>query len=164
MKVLVTDYSFNASSKTVTFNSYTNIELNRLLLITNATRNTIIYNFANPTLGGTIAGNILTLATSTAGMSSDDKLQIFYENEDTPATDQMITLLNRIVASLRGAQNVDSSDRLRMTLDAITITPTVNANSNTDLVTLFSVANMREMMYILDRTNFGSSIRPLIQN
>jgi len=90
MKVLVTNYTFNASAKTVTFNSYSNIELNRLLLITNATRNTIIYNFASPALGGTVSGNTITLLTDTSMMANDDKLQIFYGNEDTPATDQLI--------------------------------------------------------------------------
>lgn len=162
MKVLVTDYSFNASSKTVTFNEYTNIELNRLLLITNATRNTIIYNFANPVLGGTVTGNVLTLASSTVGMSSDDKLQIFYENEDVPASDEALAILKKIVGSLRGTQNVDSSDRMRIVVDAFVPGVTV---STSQLTTLTNAGfDLRELLYTLDRTNFGTSIRPLIQS
>ena len=160
MKVLVTNYTFNASAKTVTFNSYSTLELNRLLLITNATRNTIIYNFASPALGGTVSGNTITLLTDTTIMNDNDKLQIFYENEDTPATDQMITLLNRIVGSLRGAQNVDNSDRQRITVDAINASVSVNS-SRLDSVTN-SNFDFRELLYLLDRTNFGSSIRPLL--
>lgn len=157
MKVLVTDYNFNASAKTVRFNGYSNIDLNRLLLITNATRNTIIYNFASPALGGVVTGNTITLTTDTSMMADNDKLQIFYENEDTPATDQMITLLNRIVASLRGAQNVDNNDRIRVALDASNI-----GNYPANLVQMFSTADFRDFLYAMDRTNFGASIRPLI--
>lgn len=158
MKVLVTNYTFNASAKTVTFNSYSTIELNRLLLITNATRNTIIYNFASPALGGTVSGNTITLLTDTSMMNSGDKLQIFYENEDVPATDQMVSILNRIVYSLRGAQNVDNNDRIRVALDA----------NNTGIYgaglqyTTTSNFDFREMHYHIDRTNFGSSIRPFL--
>lgn len=157
MKVLVTDYNFNASAKTVRFNGYSNIDLNRLLLITNATRNTIIYNFASPALGGVVTGNTVTLTTDTSMMTDNDKLQIFYENEDTPATDQMITILNRIVASLRGPQNVDSSDRIRMTLDAQNI-----GNFPANIAQMYSTADVRDFLFAMDRTNFGASIRPLI--
>lgn len=159
MKVLVTNYTFDASAKTVRFNSYSTIELDRLLLITNATRNTIIYNFASPALGGVVSGNTITLTTNTSMMANTDKLQIFYENEDTPATDQMITILNRIVYSLRGAQNVDNNDRIRVNLDGAGTTVTAAATINNITNSSF---DFREFLYSMDRTNFGSSIRPLI--
>jgi len=159
MKVLVTNYTFNASAKTVTFNSYANVDQNRILLITNATKNTIIYNFASPALGGAVAGNVLTLNTNTAGMTNSDTLQIFYENEDTPATDQMITLLNRVVASLRGAQNVDNNDRIRVALDGSNTTVTAAASLNNITNSSF---DFRDFLYAMDRTNYGASIRPLI--
>ena len=37
------------------------VDLNQLLLITNVTKNIIIYNFADSTLGGTINNNVLSL-------------------------------------------------------------------------------------------------------
>lgn len=79
MKRLVATYSFNASAKTITFPGFTTLELERILIITNVTRNTIIYNFAST--GGTVSGNILTLSSSlnTTGMANTDKLQIFYD-------------------------------------------------------------------------------------
>lgn len=157
MKVLVTNYTFNASAKTISFNNYSTIDLSRLLLITNATRNTIIYNFASPALGGTVRGNTITLNTSTVGMLNTDALQIFYENEDVAATDEAVVLLRRIMSSLRGAQNVDSQDRMRVALDVSNI-----GNFPSNLAALYGTADIREMLYTLDRTNFGSSIRPLL--
>jgi len=43
MKTLITNYTFDASAKTISFDDYTGIDLNRVLLITNVTTNTIIY-------------------------------------------------------------------------------------------------------------------------
>ena len=79
MKVLFTDYTFNSTNKTVTFNTKNVINLNNILLITNVTRNIIIYNFANPSLGGTLSNNVLTLTYNTTTMSSSDLLQIFLD-------------------------------------------------------------------------------------
>lgn len=79
MKQLVENYSFNKTSKTVTFSDFSTIDLDRILLVTNVTRNIIIYNFADPATGGTVATNVLTLTYDTSAMSNTDKLQIFYE-------------------------------------------------------------------------------------
>ena len=73
-------------------------DLQQLLVITNTTSNQIIYNFADPAYSGTTVTfnrandnnfitaldntdgiTTITLATSTAGQSSSDKLQIFFE-------------------------------------------------------------------------------------
>jgi len=58
MKILYEDYTFNAAAKTVTFNTLSSINLEQLLLITNVTTNTIIYNFANSSLGGVVNDNV----------------------------------------------------------------------------------------------------------
>lgn len=155
MKVLVTNYTFNAIAKTVTFNSYSTLELNRLLLITNATRNTIIYNFASPALGGVVTGNIIRLTADTSTMQNTDKLQIFYENEDSPVSDEAIALLRRITASLRGVQNVDSSDRQRVAIDSIPQTAITYQN-------MFSGVDQREEVYVAAQTAFGTNKRPLL--
>lgn len=88
MKRLITNYTFNAATKTVTFAQYGTIELNRVLLITNTTDNIIIYNFADTTKGGTVATNVLTLEYDTAGMDNADALQIYY---DAPEDRSIIT-------------------------------------------------------------------------
>lgn len=82
MKIQVTNYTFDKTAKTVTFTDYTTIRLDSLLLITNVTDNVIIYNFANPLLGGTVSGNVLTLTYNTSSMDNADKLQIFYDDSD----------------------------------------------------------------------------------
>jgi len=86
MKQIIQTYTFLASAKTVTFTELDSISLERILLITNTTKNTIIYNFADSTKGGTVTGNILTLATSTTGMSDTDKLNIVYDEGSRDVT------------------------------------------------------------------------------
>lgn len=154
MKVLITNYTFNPVLKTVTFNSLQTLELNRLLLITNATKNTIIYNFASPALGGIVSGNVLTLSTSTAGMDANDKLQIFYENEDVPVSEEAIVLLRRIMTSLRGVQNVDSADRQRVIVD--------NPVTSFNMTGIFEGLTQREQEYVSNQQTFGTNKRPLL--
>jgi hypothetical protein len=82
MRSLISNYSFDPALRTVTLLDFSSIELERVLLITNVTRNKIIYNFADPQLGGSVSGNSVILNTDTSGMLSTDKLQIFYETTD----------------------------------------------------------------------------------
>lgn len=79
MKQIIKNYVFNAAARTITFGDFSSVSLDRLLLITNVTSNTVIYQFNNAALGGTVAGNILTLTYNTASMASGDKLQIMYD-------------------------------------------------------------------------------------
>ncbi len=79
MKQIITNYTFDASAQTITFNDYTSIELERLTLITNLTDGVIIYQFNNVAKGGTVTGNVLTLTLDTTAMDDADDLQIFYE-------------------------------------------------------------------------------------
>jgi len=124
MKILFENYSFDATAKTVTFNTTDVITLEQLLIITNVTTNKIIYNFADPNAGGTIVNNVLTLDFNTTSMSSGDKLQIFIDNILTPASDETLQLvgeqnelMRRMVkllepssrASSAGLQMVDAS-------------------------------------------------------
>ena len=83
MKKLITNYSFNKTAKTITFNDFTTLSLARVLIITNVTTGDIIYDFADPTKGGTVATNVLTLDYDTSAMNNADSLQIFYEASDT---------------------------------------------------------------------------------
>ena len=82
-KKLVRNYTFVAASKTVAIDG--NYNLSSLLLITNVTRNVIIYNFANPSLGATASYNsttdktTFTLVFNTAGQANADNLQIYVD-------------------------------------------------------------------------------------
>ena len=80
------DYIFDASANTV---RVTNTNLQKyfnhldLLLITNTTRNEIIYNFGVDNFGGAFSGSTLTLETSTSAYDDSDTLQIIlYDRED----------------------------------------------------------------------------------
>ena len=83
MKIKVSNYSFNASTKEITFFDYTNISLDCVLIITNVTDNLIIYNFADPTKGGTVISNRLTLTYDTSLMDNNDPLLIYYDDPDS---------------------------------------------------------------------------------
>lgn len=104
MKILVPNYTFDASAKTITFTDYVAITLENILLVTNVTDNVIIYNFADQ--GGTVASNILTLDYDTTSMSDSDDLQIWY---DDPNATQSVS-----------ATNLDIRD-LSQTSDAVAI-------------------------------------------
>ena len=91
-KNLVRNYTFNAAAKTVAFSGH--YTLNQLLLITNATRNIIIYNFADATLGATRSYSSTTDITTftltyntAAAMANADIIQIYVDdlyNETRP--------------------------------------------------------------------------------
>jgi hypothetical protein len=113
-------YTFNASAKTVTFYGLTQtITLSNILLITNVTANTIIYNFADPTTGAaSFTNNVLTLDYDTSvSMNSSDVLQIFLDIESKD--ESLHDLLRRMNKLLESNAVVDSQLRQRITLDSI---------------------------------------------
>ena len=104
MKKLIPNgqYVFNAAAQTVTFSEYTSISLEGILLITNLVDNIIIYNFADIGYGGSVSGNILTLAYNTTGMDDTDDLQIFYDDTDVqPSNAELQTTLNSLTGTLQ---------------------------------------------------------------
>lgn len=102
MKKLITNYTFNAAAQTVTFTDYTTISLESVLLITNVTDNVIVYNFSDVGYGGSVSGNILTLAYNTTTMSDTDDLQIFYDDTDVqPSNAELQTTLNSLTETLQ---------------------------------------------------------------
>jgi hypothetical protein len=100
MKTKISNYTFDKTAKTVTFTDYTTIYLDGILLITNTTNNTIIYNFADSTKGGTVLTNVLTLIYNTNSMNDSDKLLIYYDDPiKNQATNESLTVLQTLVAS-----------------------------------------------------------------
>lgn len=81
MKYIEKNYTFDASERTITFDSWTAIDLKQILLITNLTAQTVIFDFSRFGLGGTTAGNVLTLTFNTVGQNDTDDLQIFLSTE-----------------------------------------------------------------------------------
>jgi len=125
MKTLITNYSFSAASKQITLLDFTSLEKERLLLITNVTDNIILYNFANPLAGGTIAGNIITLTYDTTGMSDGDDLQIYYDSANvSPATDEMLSLMSEQLTTLQ-EQNLLMRRLLKLNESNATVDPSM---------------------------------------
>jgi hypothetical protein len=58
MKVRVINYKFDKVLGKITFTDYPVISLDSMLFLTNVTSNTIIYNFADNSLGGVVLGNV----------------------------------------------------------------------------------------------------------
>ena len=93
--IFETQYTFNPATKTIVFNHYVPAE--RLILITNVTKNIVIYNFSDPSLKGTVSASVnsnmdelttVVLNYNTAAMLSTDKLSILideYEEKFSPA-------------------------------------------------------------------------------
>jgi hypothetical protein len=153
MKKLVSNYSFNAAAKQVTLADYTTIDLESLLLITNVTSNTIVYNFAGQGKGATISGNVLTLDFDTTLMSNSDNLQIFIDDgfsaaandtieELTKALEDNNVFLRRILQALTPITNMDSAQRLRVAVDVINVALAGTSNVNTSTIAGFGSAEI----------------------
>lgn len=126
MKILFEDYTFNAAAQQITFNTTSNINLEQLLVITNVTTNTIIYNFADPNAGGSIVDNVLTLDFNTTSMSDSDSLQIFLDNLSIPASNDMLIAMQeqndhllRMIKLLEPSGVASSSGRQHVHIAAV---------------------------------------------
>lgn len=84
MKTRVTSYTFDASAGEVDFTGYGSISLDAVLFVSNQTRGVLLFAPADPALGGTVSGHVLTLTYDTSAMADTDKLLIYYD--DSTAT------------------------------------------------------------------------------
>lgn len=80
MKLRLTGATFDASAKTVTHASFSDVTLAGILLIVNVTDQEIIYSFADTAKGGTLSTDTLTLEHDTTSMSDTDELLIFVDD------------------------------------------------------------------------------------
>jgi hypothetical protein len=122
-QLLATDtpgsYAFDKTAKTVTFSGLQqSITLSNILLITNVTANTIIYNFADSTKGAvSFNNNVLTLDYDTSSMANTDVLQIFL---DVPSNEESLhDLLRRMNKLLESNAVVDSRLRQKVVIEAV---------------------------------------------
>jgi hypothetical protein len=123
MRVLVgTDigsYVFNPATSVVTLAGLPGpLVPGQVTLIVNAASNTVIFNLADPTLGGVYGANYIDLNYNTTAMNATDPLQIFAEVY-TPMFD-IVTQLTRLIKILESNATVDQQNRQRVTVDAIT--------------------------------------------
>ncbi len=158
MKTLISNYTFNPTTKAVALLDYTTIDLAGLLLITNVRTNQIIYNFADPAFGGTTSGNTLILTTATTGMSATDKLQIFYDNGKVPASEttlqsleDMLSYLKVIVQNTKVLSTQDTVQRQRTVVEN-----SVNINGTVTALPAYGDLVIRQEM---SRLEFAQGIR-----
>jgi hypothetical protein len=129
-------YTFNKVAKTVTINLPSgNVKLEGLLLITDTTNNTIIYQFSDATKGATLSGNVFTLTydTNTASFANTDRLQIFYYDEQfiSQQMNDMSVALSQILKSLQRPNYLENNLYSRSKsyggyLDTVTTVGSVN--------------------------------------
>jgi hypothetical protein len=88
MKKRLLNYSFDASAKSIAFT--TPVIKEGFLLITNATDNIVIFNFADPNKNGEVVdGDTLILTYDTTSMDDSDKLQIWYDDGSILSVDNL---------------------------------------------------------------------------
>jgi hypothetical protein len=158
MKRLISNYIFDASARTVQFVDFTSVDLESLLLITNVTDNKIIYNFANPSRGGGVNGNTVTLVYDTTSMSDTDALQIYYDDGKEAASETSILALEDIldylkvlVSNTKVLATQDTLQRQRVVVEGtVGVNGTVTTNA-----TYGEITNRQEMA----RLEFANGIR-----
>lgn len=152
MKTLLETYTFSPSTQQITFPSTLSLSLEQLLLITNTTTNTIIYNFADPSAGGALANNVLTLDYNTTSMSSSDKLQIYFDNQFTPASDELLDALYELTNRLSVLPNVKGvSSDLRVT--PLSLPTLANVTTVATVANQTSIGGFNVNTYIKDADN-----------
>lgn len=138
----VGSYIFDPANNKVIFrNLETDINLDNILLITNVTANTVIYNFASSTNGAaSFNGTELVLDYNTTSMNATDVLQIYL---DVKSEGNM--LLRRIVAALLAPLGYDKTlQRFRNTaiLESGTLTTCSTVTTVTTVTTASNLVNM----------------------
>ena len=157
MKTLVTNYTFSASAKQVTLTDYPSLKLDQILLITNVTDNIIVYNFADPTAGGTLAGNVLTLLYNTTSMSDSDRLQIFIDDYTVPATEASLTAVQVKIDNTNVLLNALTAKQDTFNFDI----SSVNVNTN-ELESLITNSNTR--LDVLTAVDYATSTKQDLTN
>jgi hypothetical protein len=159
---------------TVTFTGPV-LGLHQLLIVTNVTRNVIIYNFADPDAGeAAYANNVLTLTANTATQSASDVLQVFVDVAEgdfpTPSiadrTDNLLVMMSRIVKLLESNAVVDQQQRQRIAVDSFIATiPTLTTCSTVSSVTNIAAnAGMDREQYInIAKNTYANSIRSKLE-
>ena len=131
MKRLIDNYTFNHVTNTVTFNDYVTIDLERILVITDVTRGTIIYVFGSPGMTGSVSGNVLTLSYDATAFADTDKLLIYYEDGIQESTivelTETIRYLIKVLAVIGNAQGVVADIRVTpLSLPTLATVTTLN--------------------------------------
>lgn len=134
MKQLETNYTFNASGKTITFLDRETVRNDRLYAIINATRGVVYYTIGDSTKIVTVATNVVTLnaGVSTSGHSDSDSLLIIYEDSEMLEAIESLRMSIHSLTRTIGMITTDTTGQLRAVLATIpnmgTLTTLTNQN------------------------------------
>ena len=169
MRTIVTNYTFLPSTNQVVFNGYTSIMLENVLLVLDATQNVVLYNPTVTGCGGTVAGNVLTLAQSASalGCVSTDKIQIFYEDNSVPIANYFSGMLERMVKKL-GLLSFSASASGASLNANITNTPNFTAAASTNGIggvtlgtTVTQAGQSQQQMQLVAQSTFRRNLSPI---
>lgn len=146
MKIKIDNYTFNKTTKTITFTDYANIQLDCVLGVINATRGVILFTPVDVTKGGTVATNVLTLTYDTSAMANTDELVIYYYDSNASLKVQVVnqidlttvqtTLANILTKVTAIDVNTDTIEsKLTDVLNEIDANGTVNHNDLLNVIT-----------------------------
>lgn len=136
MRVLIENYSFNKTTKQVTFSDYASITLENVLLITDVTNNLCIYQANYPGRGGSVAGNVLTLDfdTNTVDFDNTDKLQIFYEQADSAVASTVDVATVPAPLNITGSGAAASALRVQLADESLSALENINVTVSNSAV------------------------------
>ena len=148
-------YTFDPATNKVTFKNLDDaISLSNILVITNVTANTVIYNFASSTKGAvSFNGTELVLDYNTSSMNANDQLQIYLDVKH-----EGNSLLRRILSALLAPLGYDKLiQRFRNTaiVESGTLTTCSTVTSVTTCSTASNLVNLNGLP--ADRLIFGQN-------
>lgn len=176
----VGSYIFNPAARTITLVNIPPINLEQILTVVNTTDGIMIYCFADPSLGGSEANNVLTVNYNTSAMASTDNLQIYIDLPGLASSDQamlqnqqdMLWVLRRLCHLIEPISIQDASQRQRVVVDAGTITTvgtvsTITGGTITTITNAVGVGNVATLgsqdpnwiFRELARTSYSDGIR-----
>ena len=122
MKKWISNYIFNPELGAIVSDEFESLE--NILMITNVSKNQILYNFADLSKGGNLVEKVLTLTTDCSLMNSTDRIQIFIDipNPDYNSLNEFLQFgLAEIVHQLQSIRNdggmADQLGRVRVGLE-----------------------------------------------
>lgn len=156
MKQVHANYTFNPLTKTITLTGL-NIAQNQLLLVTNATRGVIYYNFASSSHRATVtAGDNTTVVltdASTNGHDDYDRLTIYYDDklniQTVTGTTASLDYLTEAIATASALSNASLTDIATFDLKDNTL-----AGSNNNF--LSGPKNLAGAIVVIPYIPFGS--------
>jgi len=162
-------YTFNAATKQITITGLDPLTLEQFLVITNVTDNVIIYSFNDPTLGGTVSSNVITLTYDTTLMSNTDDLQIWLEYKKTEDINVGVPddySESIVVGSIYNIETKGITNRFKHYIKHITEDMEGNSDlvasldgTNTDILQLFKAsADTISHLHLFAGTGGGSTV------